>query len=85
MDLSYRRLKPNEHHPCFVGSGECKVNATHAADNGEGTGTEVFMCEWHRYEMESVERQFATLKPHVLEQLEAHIMAALKKQDEGKL
>lgn len=80
MNAAYRLLQPNEHHPCYVGSGECLLNATHATDNGEGTGEEVFMCAFHREEMELWEKKFETLSPHLLEQLEAHVEAARKKQ-----
>lgn len=74
MNYPYRILHPSEHHPCFVGSGECLIPATHATD--DGTGTEVFMCAFHREEFEIMEKRVAKLSAHKYEQLEAYIEAA---------
>lgn len=80
MSYEYRVLSPDEHYHCYVGSGECLINATHATD--DGSGNEVYMCLFHRHEMERWQRTFEKLSPHLFEQLEAHVETALKKQNE---
>lgn len=66
-----RRLPPGEAHPCFVGSGECLINAHWGID--DGSGNEVYICRVHLQQFEETAKAFAKLSPHKFEQLEAAI------------
>jgi hypothetical protein len=72
--VSYRPLKPSEHHACFVGSGECIIPAAFATD--DGAGVEVYVCALHREHFEFWEGVFSQLSPGEFKKAEAAIMKA---------
>lgn len=85
MNLGYIPLKPNEHHACFVGNGECFIPASHKTD--DGAGSVVYMCPLHREEMEQMDKVFKDIQlndPHKFEQLEAIIEEAHRKETEER-
>lgn len=56
-----RVLGPGEAHPCFVGSGECLINAHYEMD--DGTGKPCYICIPHKLEFEAIEKAVAEMSP----------------------
>lgn len=73
-----RILLPRESHPCFVGSGECLINAAYEMD--DGAGGKVYICIPHKLEFERIEKLVSEMSPEQMAQFEAAIKKAERKQ-----
>jgi len=56
-----RVLGPGEAHACFVGSGECLINAAYEID--DGTGNPIYICIPHKIEFEVIEKLVDKMSP----------------------
>lgn len=74
--MSDRRLSPGESRPCFVGSGECLINAAYEIDDGSG-GRE-YICIPHKIEFERMEKMIASMSPEQVSRFKAAVDEAHK-------
>jgi len=66
-----RLLNPGEAHGCFVGGGECKINAAYEIDDGEGGLA--YICIPHKLEFERMEKIVEELSPEIFAKLKAAV------------
>lgn len=67
--MSDRILLPGEAHPCFVGSGECNINAAYEID--DGAGGKDYICIPHKLEFERMEKLVEQMSPDEVAKMES--------------
>lgn len=59
--MSDRVLHPGEAHACFVGSGECNINAAYEID--DDSGGKAYICIHHKLEFERIKKLINEMSP----------------------
>lgn len=66
-----RVLNPGEAHACFVGSGECLINAAYEID--DGCGNPVYICIPHKLDFERMEKLIEAMSPEEVARFKAAV------------